>query len=201
MFSKNMRHQRQLELIKNQPFIQLIGTTMKIISGSNYGTESSLLWEITVFCHWLQRSTLHSENTCYVTLANRIFEAKCVVAQNMLLRNYWFICRHLKIVQSQIMLTAKVSEHAIFQISVTLENTVSPANFNHWFRLVLKGINHSWRTRITIREYVKKSAILIVKYNEKIFSSTYYGARVLITFMVIIIIFFLLHRSSQYFNG
>ena len=30
----------------------------------------------------------------------------------------------------------------------------------------------------------------MVKYNEKIFSSTYYGARVLITVMVIILIFF-----------
>ena len=175
--------------------------TMKVISGSNYGTESSLLWEITVFCHWLQRSSLYSENTCYVTLANRIFGAKYVVAQNMLLRHYWFSCRHIKIVQSQTLFTAKVSEHAILQISVTLENTVSPANLNHWSPTGLKGINHNSRTRITIRENIKKLAILMVKYNEKIFSSTYYGARVLITFMVIIIIFFLLHRSSQYFNG
>lgn len=150
MFYKNIRHQRRRELIKNQPFIQLISTTVKIISGSNYGTESSLLWEITVICHWLQRSSLYSENTCYVTLANRIFQAKYVVAQNMLFRHYWFICRHIKIVQSQILFTAKVSEHAILQISVTPENTVSPANFNHWSPTSLKGINHSSRTRITI---------------------------------------------------
>ena len=156
MFSKNIRHQRRRELIKNQQFIQLISMTMKVIPGSNYGTESSLLWEITVFCHWLQRSSLYSENTCYVTLANRIFGAKYVVAQNMLLRHYWFSCRHIKIVQSQTLFTAKVSEHAILQISVTLENTVSPANFNHWSPTGLKGINHSSRTRITIREYIKK---------------------------------------------
>ena len=101
----------------------------------------------------------------------------------MLLRHYWFICRHIKIVQSQILFTAKVSEHAILQISVTLENTVSPANLNHWSPTGLKGINHNSRTRITIRENIKKLAILMVKYNEKIFSSTYYGARVLINYI------------------
>ena len=51
MFSKNIGNQRQREPIKNQPFIQLISATMKIISDSNYGTELSLPGEIIVFCH------------------------------------------------------------------------------------------------------------------------------------------------------
>ena len=98
----------------------------------------------------------------YVVIQNMLLHKICcctkyVVAQIMLLRHYWFSCRHIKIVQSQILFTAKVSEHAILQISVTLENTVSPANFtDHWSPTGLKGINHSSRTRITIREYIKK---------------------------------------------
>ena len=191
MFSKNIGHQRQREPIKNQPFIQLISATMKIISDSNYGTELSLQGEIIVFCHWLQRSTLYSENTYCVTLPNRIFDARYVVAQDLFyflptgVRHRLFILSSHKIVKNE--------------KSLALENTVSPTNFNHWFPTVLKGISHSSRTQNTIWEEAKKSAILMVKYNESIFSSTYYGARILITFMAIIIIF-LLYRSSQCFN-
>lgn len=51
MFSKEIGRQRQRELIKNQPFTQLNSTTMEMISGSNYGSKSSLLGEIIVFCY------------------------------------------------------------------------------------------------------------------------------------------------------
>ena len=113
MFSKNIGNQRQREPIKNKPFIQLMSATMKIISDSNYGTELSLPGEIIVFCHWLQRSTLYSENTCCVTLPNRIFDARYVVAQDLLyflptgVRHRLFILSSHKIVQSQKLFTAK----------------------------------------------------------------------------------------------
>ena len=82
MFSKEIGRQRQRELIKNQPFTQLNSTTMEMISGSNYGSKSLLLGEIIVFCYWLQRSILCSENRCFITVPNRIFDAKYVVAQD-----------------------------------------------------------------------------------------------------------------------
>lgn len=82
--------------------------------------------------------------------------------QNVLLHRYnffptgahyhWFIWRHIKSNNFKNYLPPKVSERATLPIFMTLESTVSPANFHPRFPTVLKGICHRSRTQSMSQE-------------------------------------------------
>lgn len=130
--------------IKIQQLIHLNSNAMKTISGSTYQTRLSSLGEIIIFCYWLQRSSVYSSmsgNTWCVTMQDKIFDAKCVVAQVQFfpMGAHWFIWCHIKSNNFKNCLLPKVSERATLQIPMTLESTVSPANFDQRFTDCLKG--------------------------------------------------------------
>ena len=88
-FPKKIGQQRR-DVIKIQRLIHLNSNAMKTISGSTYQKKLLSLEEIIVSCHWLQRSSLYSSmsgNTWCVTMQDKIFDAKCVVAQEQFFPN------------------------------------------------------------------------------------------------------------------
>lgn len=82
-----------------------------------------------------------SGNTWCVTTQDKIFDSKCVVAQVQFfpMGAHWFIWCHIKSNNFKNCLLPKVSERASLQIPMTLESTVSPANFYHRFTDCFKG--------------------------------------------------------------
>ena len=83
-----------------------------------------------------------SGNTWCVTMQDKIFDAKCVVAQENFffpMGAHRFIWCHIQSNNFKNFLLPKVSERASLQIPMTLESTVSPANFDQRFPDCLKG--------------------------------------------------------------